>query len=88
MPVNTLRTSWNLGKEASQNKELPVACMKGNCTDGRKRAESSFAGDGVGGAYLRNHILHYNRNLDDALGAASQENRIVQDSIDLVRLVI
>jgi hypothetical protein len=92
MPVNTLRTSWNLDLEAFQNKELPVACMKGNCTDDRKRLVSSFADDdGVGDAADRRnhiHIRRYNRNLDDDLGAASKENQIVQDSIGLVQLAI
>ncbi len=56
--------------------------------DGRNRAGSSFAGNGVGVdgvvSNLRNHIHHY---LVDGLGAAL-DNRIVQDSIDLVLLVI
>lgn len=71
-----------------------MACMKGNCTDDRKRSVSSSAGDGDGVADRRNHIrIHrynhtHNHNLGDDLGAALQENRIGQDSIDLVQLVI
>ena len=53
--------------------------------DDRKRAGSSFADDGVAGvADPRNRI----RILDDNLVVALQDNRIVQDSIDLVQLVI
>jgi hypothetical protein len=80
MPINTLRTSWNLGYvQAFQDKVLPVAYMNGNRTDGRKRAGSSSADDGVADVAVRR-----NRNP----GATFQENRIVRDSIDLALLVI
>lgn len=75
MPVNTLRTSWSLGKETFLSTELPVAYMKGNYMDGHKKSEpSSVAGGMDGGVARRNHIR--------SLGAALQDYRIVRDSTD------
>ena len=63
---------------------LPVACMKDNCMDGHRRAESSFAGDDAAGVAVNRR----NHNLDDDLGVALLENRIDKDSIGLVQLAI